>query len=63
VEVATEGELLIESTDNKGIVMRHKCPIEEQPVDAPANRMGPKPDRKQMAALCGSYSVDRKVRS
>ncbi len=63
VEVADEGELLVESTDNKGIVMRHKNALEQQPVGAPANRVGPKPDRKQMATLCGCYSVDRHVRS
>lgn len=63
VEVAAEGELLIESTDNKGIVMRHKRPLEKLPVGAPINRVGPKPDRKQMASLSGCYSVDRHVRT
>ncbi len=63
VEVADEGELLIESTDNKGIVMRNKPKVEKQPVGAPANRTGPVPDRKQMAAICGCYSVDRWIRT
>ena len=63
VEVAAEGELLVESTDNKGIVMRHKRTLEKLPVGAPTNRVGPKPDRKQMAALSGCYSVDRHIRT
>lgn len=63
VEVAAEGELLVESTDNKGIVMRHKQTLEKLPVGAPTNRVGPKPDRKQMAALSGCYSVDRHIRT
>ena len=63
VEVAAEGELLVESTDNKGIVMRHKPTLEKLPVGAPTNRVGPKPDRKQMAALSGCYSVDRYIRT
>ena len=63
VEVEAEGELLIESTDNKGIVMRHKVPSVQPPVGAPANRVGPIPDRKQMATICGCYSVDRHVRT
>lgn len=63
IEVADEGELLVESTDNKGIVMRHK-PVEEAlPVGAPSQRSGPKPDRKQMATISGCYSVDRYVRT
>ena len=63
VEVEAEGELLVESTDNKGIVMRHKPPVEKPPVGAPSNRVGPVPDRKQMATICGCYSVDRHVRT
>lgn len=63
VEVAAEGELLVESTDNKGIVMRHKPSVEKLPVGAPTNRVGPIPDRKQMATLCGCYSVDRHIRT
>jgi hypothetical protein len=63
VEVAAEGELLVESTDNKGIVMRHKRAVEKLPVGAPANRVGPKPDQKQMATLSGCYSVDRHIRT
>lgn len=63
VEVAAEGELLIESTDNKGIVMRNKPKLEPKPVGAPANRSGPIPDRKQMATICGCYSVDRWIRT
>jgi hypothetical protein len=63
VEVAAEGELLIESTDNKGIVMRHKPKVAPKPVGAPANRSGPIPNRKQMATICGCYSVDRWVRT
>lgn len=63
VEEATEGELLVESTDNKGIVMRHKQAADKLPVGAPVNRVGPKPNRKQMASLCGCYSVDRHIRT
>lgn len=63
VEVAEEGELLIESTDNKGIVMRHKPSVEKTPVGAPSGRVGPIPDRKQMATLSGCYSVDRYTRT
>jgi len=61
--VAAEGELLVESTDNKGIVMRHKPTEEAPPVGAPAERSGPKTDCKQMAAISGCYSVDRYVRT
>jgi len=53
VEVEDEVELLVQSTDNKGIVMRHKVPSVQPPVGAPANRVGPIPDRKQMATICG----------
>lgn len=63
VEVAEEGELLIESTDNKGIVMRRPASLEKLPVGAPSGRTGPIPDRKQMATVCGCYSVDRYVRT
>lgn len=63
VDPASEGELLVESTDNKGIVMRRPSTLEKQPVGAPANRSGPKPDRKQMATVCGCYSVDSYVRT
>lgn len=63
VEVEAEGELLVVSTDNKGIVMRNKVPSVQLPVGAPANRVGPIPDRKQMATICGCYSVDRYVRT
>ncbi len=63
VEVADEGELLVESTDNKGIVMRRKATTEKPPVGAPTNRIGPVPDRKQMATVSGCYSIDRFIRS
>lgn len=63
VEVADEGELLVESTDNKGIVMRRKTATEKLPVGAPTNRIGPVPDRKQMAMVSGCYSIDRFVRT
>lgn len=63
VEVAAEGELLVESTDNKGIVMRYMPTEEAPPVGAPSERSGPKTDCKQMATISGCYSVDRYVRT
>jgi len=63
VEVAAEGELLVETTDNKGIVMRHKSTAEKLPVGAPSTRRGPIPDRKQMATVCGCYSIAPHVRT
>ena len=63
VEVAAEGELLVETTDNKGIVMRHKSTAEKLPVGAPNTRRGPIPDRKQMATVCGCYSIAPHVRT
>lgn len=63
VDAAAEGEFLVESTDNKGIVMRRKPSVAPKPVGAPANRSGPIPNRKQMATVCGCYSIDPFVRT
>lgn len=63
LEAEAEGELLVESTDNKGIVMRRPLSVAPKPVGAPADRSGPISNRKQMATVCGCYSVDRFVRT
>ena len=62
IDRETEAEILVQTSDNKGIPMvRHHA--EQRPVGAPAERMGPKPNQKQMACIAGVYTVDRNVRT
>ena len=64
-------ELLVLSTDGKGIVMRHEDLREatrqaaEQKVNKLETRLSPgeKADRKRMAQVCAVYSVERWIRS
>lgn len=58
----TEAEILVQTSDNKGIPMV-RLNAEKRPVGAPAERMGPKPNQKQMACMAGVYSVNRNVRT
>ena len=58
----TEAEILVQTSDNKGIPMVRRN-SEQRPVGAPAERMGPKPNQKQMACMAGVFTVDRNVRS
>jgi hypothetical protein len=62
IDRATEAELLVQTSDNKGIPMVRKQ-TEKPPVGAPIERMGPKPGQKQMACMAGVYTVDRNVRT
>ena len=62
IDRATEAELLVQTSDNKGIPMVRKK-TEKPPVGAPIERMGPKPGQKQMACMAGVYTVDRNVRT
>ena len=62
IDRETEAEILVQTSDNKGIPMvRHHA--EQRPVGAPVERMGPKPNQKQMACIAGVYTVDRNVRT
>jgi hypothetical protein len=62
IDRETEAEILVQTSDNKGIPMvRHHA--EQRPVGAPAERMGPKPNQKQMACIAGVYTVDRNART
>lgn len=64
IDPGTEGEILVQTSDNKGVVMRHEFPAETpQPVGAPIAARGPTPNRKRMAAMAGVYSIDRNPRT
>jgi hypothetical protein len=63
IDRATEAELLVQTSDNKGIPMVRKQVGPQPPVGAPEERMGPKPNQKQMACMAGVYTVDRNVRT
>jgi len=52
-----EGELLISSADGKGVPIRGALKSAPLPGSAPSK--GPLPDRKKMALLGASYTVDR----
>lgn len=62
IDDESEAEILVQTSDNKGIPMVRKN-TERRPVGAPENRMGPKPNQKQMACMAGVFSVDRNVRN
>jgi hypothetical protein len=55
VDLATEGELLVVTEDNKGIPMVR--PVEEKPAGAHRTK-GEKANKKQMACIGCVYSVD-----
>lgn len=64
IDPDTEGEILVQTSDNKGVVMRHEFPKEApQPVGAPTTARGPVPNRKRMATMAGVYSVDPNPRT
>jgi hypothetical protein len=64
IDPDTEGEILVQTSDNKGVVMRHEFPPEPPPpVGAPVATHGPAPNRKRMAAMAGVYSIDRNPRT
>ena len=64
IDPDTEGEILVQTSDNKGVVMRHEFPTEAPtPVGAPITTRGPTPNRKRMAAMAGVYSIDRNPRT
>jgi hypothetical protein len=56
-----EGELLVQTTDGKGVPMRR--PADAAPIQDHEHRPGPKPDRKKVATLGSVYTVDRYVRT
>lgn len=64
IEPDTEGEILVQTSDNKGVVMRHEFPSEPPPpVGAPITTRGPTPNRNRMPARAGVYSIDRNPRT
>jgi hypothetical protein len=57
-----EAEILVQTSDNKGIPMVR--PVRDsKPMGAPLERMGPEPDKKQMACMAGVYTVPKNPRS
>lgn len=60
VDLATEGELLVVTEDNKGIPMVR--PVEDKPAGAHRTK-GEKANKKQMACIGCVYSVDRHLRT
>lgn len=57
-----EAEILVQTSDNKGIPMVR--PVRNtKPVGAPLERMGPEPDKKQMACMAGVYTVPKNPRT
>lgn len=64
IDVASEAEVLVQTSDNKGIVMRNEYPKPvPEPVGAPVKTRGPKPDTKRMACMAGIYTIDRNPRT
>jgi len=64
IECENEAEVLVQTSDNKGIVLRNEFPQEvPKPVGAPSETHGPKPNCKRMACMAGVYSVDRNPRT
>jgi hypothetical protein len=64
IDPESEGEILVQTSDNKGVVMRHEFPtVAPSPVGAPCESRGPTPNRKRMAAMAGVYSIDRNPRT
>lgn len=64
IDSLTEGEILVQTSDNKGIVMRHEFPTTpKEPVGAPTTTRGPTPNRKRMATMAGVYTIDRNPRT
>jgi len=64
IDVVSEAEVLIQTSDNKGIVMRNEFPAApKEPVGAPAKTHGPKPNTKRMACMAGVYTIDRNPRT
>jgi hypothetical protein len=59
----TEAEILVQTSDNKGIPMVRPPQQVREPVGAPVDRKGPMPDKKQMACMAGIYTVPRSVRT
>jgi hypothetical protein len=62
IEPDTEAEILVQTSDNKGIPMV-RPPVETKPIGASLERKGPMPDRKQMACMAGLYTVPKNVRT
>ncbi len=61
IDRATEAEILVQTSDNKGIPMV-RPPAKVEPLGAQADRKGPVPDRKQMACMAGVYTVAKNLR-
>lgn len=56
-----EGELLVASADGKGVPIRR--PQDAAPIERHKSKSGPLPDRKKIALLGASYTVDRNPRT
>lgn len=54
-----EGELLVAAFDNKGVPMRRLADPESAPRDHHRRRKGEKANKKQMACVGASYSINR----
>lgn len=62
LDPGTEAEILVQTSDNKGIPMVR--PVRApKPVGADLERMGPEPDKKQMACMAGIYTVPANPRT
>lgn len=57
----TEGQILVQTADGKGVPIRH--PADAPPIESHQHDKGPKPDRKKMATVGAVYSVDPFVRT
>ena len=60
-DAENEGELMVIGCDAKGIMIRHEKDCAT--IHEHKNKRGPKPNRKKMATLAVSYTVDRFIRS
>lgn len=62
LDPGTEAEILVQTSDNKGIPMVRRA-VKSNPVGAPEQRIGPEPDKKQMACIAGVYTVPKNPRT
>ncbi len=58
----TEAEIPVQTSDNKGNPMVRSA-LKSWPVGAPEDRIGPAPDKKQMACMAGVYTIARDMRT
>lgn len=64
IDFQTEAEILVQTSDNKGVViLDEQAKTEPLPVGAPSNTKGPKPNQKRMACMAGVYTIDKNPRT